>query len=337
VSVAPAERRFALLLVCAGLALAVLGVLTPRSAARPAAVAIEPLHPARAIGSAPVPGAIIEPILTVDLARRFPNLAPFAPPAPGLIPDTQIISYYGSLYSKDMGILGTGDLEEIIAQLKAHAAQYDALNGPTGVVAALHLVYAVAQYHPTDNGLYLQYVDEADLERVLDLTREHGLLLFLDIQVGRSSVDDEIAKVLPYLRESHVHLALDPEFAVVGTEVPGIDLGQLHAEDIDRAQAALQALVEQEGLPPKLLIVHQFADSMVVEGDAIKRYRDVDLIIDMDGFGPAVLKRAQYERYATQSYASHAGIKLFFEHDPDLMSESDVLNLHPRPTVVIYQ
>ena len=254
-----------------------------------------------------------------------------------IIDDKQIISYYGNPNTPDMGVLGTGDLETIAAELEAQAARYDRLNGDMGVVPAIHLVYAVAQYHPTDNGLYLQYVSDEDVRRYLDLTERHHMLLFLDLQIGRSSVGAEIRKALPYLRYPQVHLAIDPEFAVSNSEVPGADLGSLHAEDIDEAQALLQQLVDADGLPPKVLIVHQFADSMLQDAAGIGAYTNVELIIDMDGFGPAAIKRAKYEQLAAQPYAAHAGIKLFFQHDPDMMSEEDVLRLQPTPNLVIYQ
>ena len=236
-----------------------------------------------------------------------------------------------------MGILGTADLEAIASQLEEHAARYDKLNGATEVVPALHLVYAVAQRDPTDNGLYLQYVADAEIQQLLALTEEREMLLFIDLQIGRSTVKAELAKVLPLLRYPQVHLALDPEFAIGSAEVPGVALGSLRANDINEAQAALQLLVETEGLPPKLLIIHQFLDSMVLDGEAIRRYADVELIVDMDGFGPAEIKRAKYQRYAERPYASRAAIKLFLDHDPDLMSEADVLSLEPTPAIVIYQ
>ena len=43
------------------------------------------------------------------------------------------------------------------------------------------------------------------------------------------------------------------------------------------------------------------------------------------------------EDLLAQRDAAYAAIKLFFQHDPDLMSEEDVLLLKPRPAVVIYQ
>ena len=78
-------------------------------------------------------------------------------------------------------------------------------------------------------------------------------------------------------------------------------------------------------------------DSMVLDGAEIQRYPDVELIIDMDGFGPAGVKAAIYRRYASRSYASRPAIKLFFEQDIGLMSEQDVLALEPPPAIVIYQ
>jgi hypothetical protein len=119
--------------------------------------------------------------------------------------------------------------------------------------------------------------------------------------------------------------------------VPGEVIGSLRAADINRAQQVLHDVTREEGLPPKLLIVHQFLDSMIPDGDAIERYPDVELIIDMDGFGPAEVKRTLYERYALRPYATHAGVKLFFEYDTDLMSEADLLALKPSPNVIIYQ
>ncbi len=163
------------------------------------------------------------------------------------------------------------------------------------------------------------------------------MLLFLDLQIARSTVAAELEKVLPYLRHPQVHLALDPEFAVSGRAVPGAVIGSLQAEDIGHAQAMLQALVLEERIPPKLLMVHQFIDDMVVGGGAIQPYPDVELIIDMDGFGPPDVKRATYERYAGRPYADHAAIKLFLQHDTDLMSERDVLRLELTPATVVYQ
>lgn len=330
-----AHGRFAILLLCALIAITVAtpGQDRATAATRPAAVVERVIQPSRPID----PPRPLEALWQTDLYARFPSMTPLLAPRFSILPDHQIVSYYGNPYTELMGILGASDLESMADALEEQAARYDRLNGPLNVIPAIHLVYAVAQPHPTENGLYLQYVDDSAVLRYFALAEERDMLLFLDLQIGRSTVRDEVEKVLPFLRNPRVHLALDPEFAVADDATPGEVIGSLSAEDIDIAQSMLQELVIAERLPPKLLMVHQFLDEMVVGGDSIAYYAGVDLIIDMDGFGPSAVKRATYEEYASRTYAAHAAIKLFFDHDPDLMSEQEVLLLKPTPAVIIYQ
>ncbi len=245
----------------------------------------------------------------------------------------QILSYYGNPYVAAMGILGELDPQELVARVKAHAQKYDALNGPRGVRPALHLVYATAQKDPGRDGTYLLYVDEKTLKEYIDLACHNGLFIFLDLQIGRSTVDAEVKKVLPYLKQSHVQLALDPEFAMPPGEVPGQAIGTLDATDVNDAQALMREFIEKNNLPDKILVVHQFQASMITRPELIENNSRVHLVMDMDGFGPAAIKVVKYGWYAAPS--RYPGIKLFFKHDPDLMSEQDVLALHP--TVIIYQ
>jgi hypothetical protein len=250
-----------------------------------------------------------------------------------LLEGYQILSYYGNPYTADMGILGELQPEALVQKLKDHARLYDSLNGARGVQAALHLVYATAQPDPGPEGLYLLYVDEETLQRYVDLARENGLLIFLDLQIGRSDVGSEMTKILPYLEQPHVHAALDPEFAMPEGKVPGESIGSLDAADVNAAQALLQGFVEERDLPDKVLIVHQFTRDMLTNPELIEDYPRVRLVIDMDGFGPSEIKRVKYGWYAAP--AEYSGFKLFFRHDTDLMSEQDVLAL--EPDVVIYQ
>ena len=333
-----ADRRLSILLLGSIVAFVTLTVAVPPDNSAEATSRQTTASDRVVLPSTPVdPPRPLEPLWLTNLATRFPSMTAVVASRFSVLAQNQIVSYYGNPYTELMGILGSDDLEAVADLLETHAARYDKLNGPLDVIPAIHLVYAVAQPHPTDNGLYLQYVDDETLDRYLALTEERDMLLFLDLQIGRSSVADEIEKVLPYLSRPNVHLALDPEFAVDSRYAPGDIIGSLDADDIDIAQTMLQDLVLAERLPPKLLMVHQFLDEMVLAGDTIDYFPGVELIIDMDGFGPAAVKRATYEEYAGRPYAAYAAIKLFFEYDLDLMSEEDVLFLKPTPAVVIYQ
>lgn len=251
----------------------------------------------------------------------------------GFLASNQIISYYGNPYVPAMGILGELEPEELVADLKARAQAYDDLNGFTGVQPALHLVYGTAQHDPGREGKYLLYVDDTTMKQYIDLACANRMLIFIDLQIGRSDVRTEVTKVLPWLLQSHVHLALDPEFAVPPGEVPGEHIGSLDAADINVAQDILEKFTQDQNLPDKVLIVHQFLDEMITHRELLKQEPRVKLVIDMDGFGAAEIKVVKFGWYAAP--AKYSAIKLFFKQDPDLMSEADVLALHPN--VIIYQ
>ena len=229
--------------------------------------------------------------------------------------NNQVLSYYGNPYVSAMGIFGELEPEELVLRLKAHAQLYDGLNGPRGVQPALHLVYASAQPNPGEDGLHLIFVDKRTLNQYIDLACKHGLLIFLDNQIGRSDVETEVRDILTYLDQPHVHAALDPEFAMLPGDIPGDAIGTMDAAEINAAQAVLQTLVEERGLPDKMLVIHQFTDNMVTNRELIQDYPRVQFVVDMDGFGAAEIKQVKFGWYAAT--AEHSGIKLFFKQDPD--------------------
>ena len=246
---------------------------------------------------------------------------------------TQILSYYGSPYTAQMGILGTMEPGALVEEVKAHAARYDALNGARGVRPALHIVYGTAQGSPGVDGDYLLYLDDETMREYIDLACEEGLLVFVDMQIGRSDVESEVRKVLEYLGEPNVHLAIDPEFAMAPGEVPGQRIGTIDAAEVNAAQAMVEALIEENGLDDKILVVHQFTERMVTRPELIVDFERVRLVMDMDGFGPVGVKQVKYGWFAEP--AEYSGIKLFFDYDEGLMSEAEVLALDPN--VIIYQ
>lgn len=255
------------------------------------------------------------------------------PSDPEPLSKAQVVSYYGNPYTADMGILGEVSPETLLQRLREHAGVYDSLNGERRVQPAFHIVYATAQSDPYPDGLHLLYLDDATLREYLELACENGLLVFLDLQIGRSDAESEVEKVLPYLELPYVHVALDPEFAMPPGEVPGESIGSLDAADVNAVQALLDGFLAERDLPDKILVVHQFTEGMLTRRELLEGYPRVDLVIDMDGFGPAEIKEVKYGWYAEP--APHSGIKLFFKQDPDLMSEGDVLEL--GPDVIIYQ
>jgi hypothetical protein len=63
----------------------------------------------------------------------------------------------------------------------------------------------------------------------------------------------------------------------------------------------------------------------------------IDLVLDMDGFGPPSLKHSSYRAVMRQHRLPFAGFKLFYRQDTSLLNPTDVMRLSPVPSVVIYQ
>lgn len=250
----------------------------------------------------------------------------------------QIVSFYGYPGFPTMGVLGAYPLERVAGEVERVAARYDALNGEQRVIPALHLIVAVAQTQPQHDGSYLARLEPAVLDQYVELARARGLLLFLDVQVGWADPLAEVQLLERALREPFVHLALDPEFATRQQRAaPGTVIGRLHAAEINLVQQYLARLVTEYGLAPKIFVLHQFTDEMLQDAGGYEPFDEVELTIDMDGYGSEHAKLANYDRYALADYSERPALKLFYDWDVPLMTPERVQGLERPPALVIYQ
>jgi hypothetical protein len=295
--------------------------------------------------SAPVEEAETEtPVGQPDLAMAAgpstpgPQPSPTPAPPPSILRDNQLIVYYGTPLSSQLGILGALSPEDAAASVAAHARTYDELNGDAlGAAGALDIIYAMAQAEPTENGLYIRKLPDEEIRRYIALAEQHDLQVMLDLQIGRASILDEVRAIEPFLLNPRVHVAIDPEYAVGPYGVPIETPGQISGDEINAVQDYLRSLVEVHGLPPKVLVIHQYMDATVVDGDRVLPSEDVDLVVNMDAFGDTVEKQRKYEFFAAKSYSRNDGFNVFLEHDHNVMSELDILRLSPVPRVIFYQ
>ncbi len=288
--------------------------------------------------AAPMPAPAPTPTYVPMAAFDSPAAVRIAPPESGeLLPAYRILAYYGHPHDPNMGILGEYDIEELHARLLTEAANYEAADPSRPVLPAFELIATVAQPVPGDDGTFILDTDKETLTEYIDFAEANDMLVFLDLQIGRGTVADEIEKVRPLLERPNVHLALDPEFAVAEGEIPGEYIGELTAESITYAQQTLAALAEENGLPPKVLIVHQFREDMIVGKDRLGPVAGVQLVLDADGYGAPELKTDVYNILVRDEPIEFGGVKLFYRQDKPLMTAAEILALNPSPDLVIYQ
>jgi hypothetical protein len=270
------------------------------------------------------------------LAARWPVKGP--EPLPGaVLPHYRIVAYYGNPMSRRMGILGQIAPDSMLARLQREVRAYAAADTATPVMPALELIVTVAQAGPGADGKYRLRMPDTLIDRVASWADRAHALLILDVQIGRSTVQEELAPLVKYLQRPTVHLALDPEFALPPGKVPGRVIGRMDAAQVNEASAMLASLVDDNHLPPKVLIVHRFTHPMLREADQIHLDPRVQVVIDMDGFGPDWMKRSSYRAYVASDPVQYAGFKLFYKNDKPVMTPRDVLGLFPAPSFVMFQ
>ncbi|HXT47027.1 MAG TPA: hypothetical protein VN717_00225 [Gemmatimonadaceae bacterium] len=257
---------------------------------------------------------------------------------PGSIfPGCRVVAYYGNPMSKRMGILGEINSDSMLARLAKQAAAYAAVDSTRPVLPALELIATVAQAGPGQSGLYRARMPDTLIERVMGWAEAHHYLVILDIQTGRSTMAAEMVPLMKYLSRPYVHLALDPEFSIGTKRVPGKVIGRIDAADVNAVSSVLAALVDSLALPPKMLIVHRFTTPMLSNHEKIRLDPRVQIVIDMDGFGPPRLKYGSYKAYVHDRPVQFAGFKVFYKNDKPMLTPAQVLELDPVPLFVMYQ
>ena len=258
-----------------------------------------------------------------------------------LLPNNRIVAYYGNPLSKRMGILGELPPEEMLKKLDREVKAWEKADSATPVIPALHLITVVAQGSPGRDGMYRARMSDSLVERVYGWAQKHKAIMFLDLQVARSTLQAELPRLTPFLMRPDVHLAIDPEFSMKRGGAPGKRIGTYDAADVNYAIDQLAELVDKYKLPPKVLIVHRFTRPMLTNASKIKLDPRVQVVIHMDGWGPPWMKKDSYDAYVYAEPVQFTGFKLFYKNDTKkghpLMKPSDVLALFPKPIYIQYQ
>jgi hypothetical protein len=209
------------------------------------------------------------------------------------------------------------------------------------VQPALHLIAVVAQGSPGRDGKYRLRMTDSLVERVASWAATRNALLFLDVQVGLSTVQAELPRLVPFLKRPNVHLGLDPEFSMKSGDKPGSKIGTMSSTDVNYAIDLLSDIVTQNNLPPKVLVVHRFTHNMLTGAKKIRLDPRVQIVIDMDGWGQPWLKYDSYRAYVEAEPVQFTGFKLFYHNDTKkgdpLLTPSEVLLLNPKPHYIQYQ
>ncbi len=255
----------------------------------------------------------------------------------GPLKENRIVAYYGTPTSDLMGILGEYEPDEMMRLLKEQTQAYSEADPERPAIPAIEFIATVAQRDPGPDNLYVASVDPEYIEQYSELARQNDALLILDVQLGRASVMEEVRGLERFLKEPYVHLAIDTEYAVDEGQVPGLDLGTVDGPEIQEAVEYLDNLVEEEGIPDKMLMVHQFELGIVTNKQDIRPTDNVQVALHADGFGGAEAKFSKYGTLVRGQPIQYGAFKVFYNQDTPVLEPSQVLALDPAPAIITYQ
>lgn len=284
---------------------------------------------------------IMQQLANGDTTGKWPAKTPY--PSPGaVLPYHRIIAFYGNLYSKRMGILGEIPKDSMFNKLKQEVANWQAADSSLPVIPALHYIAVTAQVMPGAAGKYRMRMPFHQIDTIIDWASQIKALVFLDIQVGHSTISEEIKSLEKYLKMPQVHFGIDPEFSMKNGERPGAVIGTFNADDINSAIDYLAGIVKANNIPPKILVIHRFTQGMIRDYQRIKKVPEVQVVIDMDGWGDKILKRSTWLRYIYNEPIQFAGFKIFYKNDTkegkdQLYTPEELLKFIPKPIYIQYQ
>jgi hypothetical protein len=275
-----------------------------------------------------------------DQTGRWPPATSY-PLEGAILPLNRIVAYYGNFYCKQMGVLGEYPPDQMLEKLKAEMQLWEKADTLTPVIPALHYIAVTAQSNPCESGLYRLRMPDAEITKAIELAAKINGIVFLDVQVGLSNLEAELPRLEKFLKLPQVHLGIDPEYSMKSGKKPGSAIGTFDAADVNYAITFLAGIVQKNSIPPKILVVHRFTGNMLTNYKKIISLPQVQVIINMDGFGSIAKKKDTYQGFIYRQPVQFTGFKLFYKNDAKdgnrLMTPSEILKLIPIPVYIQYQ
>lgn len=271
---------------------------------------------------------------------RWPVQAPY-PLGGAILPFKRVIAFYGNLLSTQMGVLGEYPENEMLQKLDEEVALWSVADPATPVQPALHYIAVTAQASAGVDGMYRARMSAKEINKVLAIAEKREAIVFLDIQVGLSTIQKELPPLDEYLKLPTVHLGIDPEFSMKSGVAPGKVVGTYDASDINFVIDHLARIVQENNLPPKILIIHRYTERMITNYKNIKLVPEVQVVMHMDGWGGPEHKKSTYRSFVATQPVQFTGFKLFYKNDRwngfEMLSPQEILKLNPQPIYIQYQ
>ncbi len=247
------------------------------------------------------------------------------------------VAFYGHPETSALGVLGEQGPQETLDRMAGFVEPYNA-DGHLAI-PTFEMMASVAAADITDDGDYSFEWPVSTFTDWIDIAAEQGAYVILDLQSGREDFLSQAQQYEELLLHPHVGLALDPEWRLQPDQVHLQQVGRVDAAEVNLVVDWLADLVRDNGLPQKMIIVHQFREFMIQDRDALKQRPELQMVLQMDGQGPIATKDETWAVLTSGTEDNHWrwGWKNFFDEDTPTPSPEHTMGKVPVPIFVSYQ
>ena len=270
--------------------------------------------------------------------ERAVRINPPTPTAPGSYdPEALYVALYGFPGAPVLGALGDQGVEQSAVRIQGLADLYTGFG--RRVVPTFEVLGSVASQFAGSDGDYSNEFPASVFQPYIDVAARNEFHVVIDLQTGNSSFPDQIREYEEVMRAPNVSVALDPEWRGDAPWRPGGGrIGTVDAPEVNATIDWLDDLIQTYALPPKMCIVHQFEPSMITNKQAIRGTANVQVVLQMDGWGNLTLKRSSWQRMVNDLPPdSFTGWKNFLGYDRPLPTPDQTMANAPTPRYVSYQ
>ncbi len=252
-------------------------------------------------------------------------------------PGRRMIALYGNPTTPLLGALGEQGVDASIARAKELAARYQPYSD-VPVVPTFEIITTVASGAAGVDGDYSNESELALLRPYVDAAKAAGVYIVLDLQPGTTDFLTQAKRYEELLAEPHVGLALDPEWRLKPGQRHMAQIGSVGVDEINQVGDWLAGLARERALPQKLLLLHQFRTSMIIERERLDTAHDeLAVLVHADGFGTQGMKTDTWNALRQSAPTVFWGWKNFIDEDRPMLEPEQTMQVSSDIVFVSYQ
>ncbi len=255
-----------------------------------------------------------------------------------VFPDRRMVALYGTPGTDSLGLLGEQDVDAAIKLAKKYAEEYQP-HSKEKVQPAFEIIATVASASAGDDGKYSSYVPVERLEPWVKAAQEAGVYVVLDLQPGRNDFLTQAKRYEKLLSYPNVGIAYDPEWRLKPNQRHMVQIGSVDAAELNRANDWLAELTREHQLPQKVVILHQFTQSMIRDRSTLDTsHPELAMVVHADGHGTPGMKMGTWDNLRQDlPKGIRMAWKNFIDEDSPTFTPEQTFDIDPKPWFVSYQ